>query len=317
MTVRLYRSSDVGAPALTGQVNSLINVLSACLVDGYGALAPALWTKAFTGVNKAVFRAGAGPKHYIRIDDSGPGVNGAAEARVRAFESMTDVDTGTFPYPTTSQRTNGIFIRKSATADATPRQWIVLADERTMYMLVSTGGSFDWVGWSFGEFYSFSSIDAQWRSVLIANNLEGSTSAVDFSLSRVFTPGGNFSNAAIYIARSEDGTVNSIQGAIFGDRSFSSITSNNSSNAGLLQAPNPTDGGFYISRMTLAYSSSPVLRGLLRGFHHWGHPRGSVGNAIINGSGKFAGKQLQLIDAGSGLDASYLIEISNTWELNS
>jgi hypothetical protein len=316
MTVRIYRSSDVGAPALTGQVNSLINVLSACLVDGYGAQAPALWTKEFTDVNKAVFRAGAGPKHYIRIDDSGPGVNGAAEARVRAFESMTDVDTGTFPYPTTSQRANGIFIRKSATADATVRQWIVLADEHTMYMLVSTGGTLDWIGWSFGEFFSFSSIDAQWRSVLIANNNEGTISASDVSLSRAFTPGPGSSDAAIYIARSEDGTVNSIQGSIYGDRSLSSISTNNAANTGLLAAPNPVDGGFYVSRVTLAYLSSATIRGVLRGFHHWGHPRGSVGNAIINGSGNFAGKQLQLIDAGSGLNASYLLEISNTWELN-
>jgi hypothetical protein len=316
MTVRLYRSSDVGAPALTGQVNSLINVLSACLVDGYGAQAPALWTKEFTGVNKAVFRAGAGPKHYIRIDDSGPGVSGAAEARVRAFESMTDVDTGTFPYPTTSQRTNGIFIRKSATADATVRQWIILADEHTMYMLVSTGGSVDWIGWSFGEFFSFSSIDAQWRSVLIANNAEGTVFVANCSLGRVFTPGYPGTDAAIYIARSEDGTANSIQGAIFGDRSLNPLTSNNSSNSGLLAAPNPVDGGFYVARMTLAYSSSAIIRGVLRGFHHWGHPRGTLGNAIINGSGKFAGKQFQLIDGGSGADASFLLEISNTWELN-
>ncbi len=36
MTVRVYRSTDYGHPVLHGQAGSLISVLNACLVDGYG-----------------------------------------------------------------------------------------------------------------------------------------------------------------------------------------------------------------------------------------------------------------------------------------
>lgn len=36
MTVYLYRSTDAGAPALSGTAGSLINLLDACLVNGYG-----------------------------------------------------------------------------------------------------------------------------------------------------------------------------------------------------------------------------------------------------------------------------------------
>ena len=36
MTVRVYRSTDLGAPQLSGQVGTLIAILNACLVDGYG-----------------------------------------------------------------------------------------------------------------------------------------------------------------------------------------------------------------------------------------------------------------------------------------
>lgn len=36
MTVRVYRSTDFGAPQLSGQVGTLLAVLDACLVNGYG-----------------------------------------------------------------------------------------------------------------------------------------------------------------------------------------------------------------------------------------------------------------------------------------
>lgn len=37
MTVRVYRSTDFGAPQLSGQVGTLLAILDACLVNGYGA----------------------------------------------------------------------------------------------------------------------------------------------------------------------------------------------------------------------------------------------------------------------------------------
>lgn len=46
MTVRVYRSTDPGAPSLNGLVGSLINVLDACLVNGFGALATSSLTQA-------------------------------------------------------------------------------------------------------------------------------------------------------------------------------------------------------------------------------------------------------------------------------
>ena len=53
MTVRIYKSTDSGAPTLTGQAFSLISLLLACLVDGYGSKAAAGWTKPYTGTNLA------------------------------------------------------------------------------------------------------------------------------------------------------------------------------------------------------------------------------------------------------------------------
>ena len=47
MPVTVYRSTDAGAPLLTNSNGSLIAVLKACLVDGYGSKASAGWTAPF------------------------------------------------------------------------------------------------------------------------------------------------------------------------------------------------------------------------------------------------------------------------------
>lgn len=211
-TTRVYKSTDAGAPVLTGAVSSLINVLDACLVTGYntktititrsgdvataactshGFLAgqyvtisgatpsdyngefrvasvtandftfevlgspttpatgtiscvqsPAGWTKPYTGTNKAAFRnsvSAGGTGMYLRVNDSASGTGGAREALVRCYLTMSDVDTGTVETPTVAQVAASIVWRKSNTVDSTARAWILVADELTMYLCVSTG----------------------------------------------------------------------------------------------------------------------------------------------------------------------------------
>jgi len=58
----LYQSTDSGAPALSGQAGSLLEVLDACLVNGYGGKAAAGWGIAFSSGNKRVYRPGASAK---------------------------------------------------------------------------------------------------------------------------------------------------------------------------------------------------------------------------------------------------------------
>ncbi|MGE3907973.1 MAG: hypothetical protein AB7K36_01385, partial [Chloroflexota bacterium] len=55
-TTRIYRSTDSGAPVLTGQAGSLLNLLDKCLVDGYGSKAAAGWSRPYTGTNKTAYR---------------------------------------------------------------------------------------------------------------------------------------------------------------------------------------------------------------------------------------------------------------------
>src|SRR5574337_660979 len=204
-TVVYFHSAMTGAPSLAGQAGTLIAVLDACLVNGFGAgavdsvviaggvatvtrsaghsfevgavaevsgasvsggsingrqkvltvtastwtfdatglanqaatgaisakLASAQWTKAFSGTNLAAYKSAnpASTGCLLRVDDTGSTVG-----RVVGYESMTDVNTGTGPFPTSTQISGGGSLGKSSTADATARPWMIFADDRAFYI---------------------------------------------------------------------------------------------------------------------------------------------------------------------------------------
>ena len=72
----------------------------------------------------------------LRVDDTG-----TINARVRAYESMTDVSTGAGPTPLESQLAGGLYWPKSGTANATARPWYLVADERGFYLALSPQGT--------------------------------------------------------------------------------------------------------------------------------------------------------------------------------
>lgn len=74
MTVTAYFSTDASAPTLTGTTGSLVALLDAILVNGYGAKAAAGWSIAYTGTSKRDYKQGTGSNgYYLDVDDSGPG----------------------------------------------------------------------------------------------------------------------------------------------------------------------------------------------------------------------------------------------------
>src|ERR1700692_1964892 len=123
MTVTVYRSTDASAPVLTGSVGTLLTVLDAVLVNGYGAVSAAAWTKPFSNAsNVGCYKNSAtdGTGFCLNVNDAGPGSGGAREARMTGFETMSALSTGTGQFPTSAQLTIGIgsvVLRKSTTAD--------------------------------------------------------------------------------------------------------------------------------------------------------------------------------------------------------
>jgi hypothetical protein len=323
MGVTIYRSTDVSAPVLSGTTGTLIAVLDACLVNGYGSKPAAGWTKAFSGTNLAAYKMGGSIGHYLRVDDSGPGAGGPIEARVRGFVTMSDVNTGTGPFPTVSQKTNGLFVRKSATSDSTPRPWLVVADNKTFYMWVLTGDATDrQYGWSFGEFFSLVPTDPM-RSIIIARDTENSStlsSTVDGLGFGVFGLGSLDSNiVGSYVAGTVNGDVSSTAYARLGDAGL--ITSPSVSGGaytGSIQFPNAVNGLLYVSPIRLKLgSSNSQIRGRLRGLWHWGHPfANAVNNMQFAGIETLAGRQFMIVKGDSSSVTLWVVEISNTWDTN-
>jgi hypothetical protein len=206
---KLFRSSDTGAPSLSGTAGALIALLDACLINGYqtksvssltrsgttatattatahgysvddvilnagadqgdyngefritavttttytfelanspttpatGTItskrAPAGWTKPYSGTNLAAYKGAAGNNYLLRVDDTGSlTAQGARNAFVRGFETMSDPNTGTNPFQTVAQSALGLNWRKSTSADATARPWMLVASDRFVHLIV-------------------------------------------------------------------------------------------------------------------------------------------------------------------------------------
>lgn len=315
----IYKSTDASAPVLTGQVGSLVALLDACLVAGYGAKVGAGWTKPFTGTGKAAFQQGTGSNSFfLRVDDNGPGAGTFKEARIVGYETMSDVDTGVAPFPTVAQFATGLFIRKSVSADATPRAWIIAADSRTFYLFIKTGDvSTVYFTTMFGEFYSFVAADG-YRCMLIARDVENTTSTTNEHLSELSNASSTVSGH--YVARGHTGVGGSVQVAKHGDLAKAVGATRT---VGSCPYPNPADGGLYLAPIWITDpTTAPVngYRGRLRGFWHYCHPAASATDGdTFTGVGELAGKTFLVISElynPSNLAAIGIIETSNTLESN-
>lgn len=320
----IYKSTDGSAPVLSGTNNSLVALLDACLVTGYGSKAAAGWTKPFTGTNKAVFRPGAGNQHYLRVQDDGPGAGVAREARITGYETMSDVDTGTGPFPTAALGVGGIAmvaVRKSTTADATARPWIIAADNRTVYVFVQTGDAANqYLAWMFGDIYSFLAGDL-YKTMIIGRIAENSGSNVNERFGDAYhlisaSMGGHF------IARGHTAIGGAVSIGKTGDNSKSG---NNAPCAfsGVIPFTNPSDGGLFIAQLWVfdpVTTPANGIRGRMRGLWQFLHPIGSVVDGdTFSGVGELAGKTFLCIKQGAGsggVSGVYIIETSNTLETN-
>ena len=109
--------------------------------------APAGFSKAFSATNKAAYRSDdvTGTRLYCRIDDTG-----TTNARVRGYEAMSDVDTGTGLFPTDAQISGGGYVPKSSSASAVA--WTLVSDGRMIYLLTQySNGSYWEGGFVFGD----------------------------------------------------------------------------------------------------------------------------------------------------------------------
>lgn len=315
MTVVVYQSTDASAPTLTGQVGSLVALLDACLVNGYGSKSAAGWTKSFSGTNTATYKQGTGSNgFYLAVNDNAPST--AQEARVCGWEvataapTSTNLGTGTNPFPTTTQASNGLFVRKSASSNSTARAWVLLADATCFYLFVQTGDQTYASTFAFGDFFANASSDPY------STMIQARTSENTIIFNSESFPGfnTNFPSGTIngcYIARSWTGTGTAVaagKGVHYGAANSNNLMGGSSSN---VNYPNGPDGGLLTCPVQLGHGNG--VRGYLKGV--WCPLQSAPLNHLdtYSGTGNQAGKTFIALAIGNGNSGMVMMETSNTW----
>lgn len=228
-------------------------------------VAPLGWTKAYSGTNLAAYKSKSGTNgFYLRVDDSAAG-----DALLRGYEAMTAISTGTGPFPTVAQSTNGLNFYKSA--DATARPWRIWSDGKIIYMINLTNQT-TWVagngsGFAFGDFVSYKSGDA-YNTCLNASTTAAGTGGSADIVKQSATAGG--AAAGFYVARSaaQTGTAyqaSKMNGSIFGSGSYVGQSTY------LTTYPDPVHGGLNLAPVYVGNDTSYGVRGYLQGWWGWMH----------------------------------------------
>lgn len=248
--------------------------------------APLGFSKEFSGTNKAVYRADSvlGTRLRLRVADDGTG--SAAYARVRGFKEMSDVDTGTEPYPTDAQLSGGLYWHKSSTANSTVRDWRLFGDAQGFYMFVKTDGT-NWNGFSFCDLIPEKAGDA-FHSLIIGSS-DATATKGNFAATSD-TPSGHFMPRAI----SQTGTA--LIAAKYG-----AARMNITHGLGFQGFPYPPATGhndnFYCSQVLVADSVSSVYvpRGILAGVYNPLHASASLTDgALLDNIAGLPGKTLMI-----------------------
>lgn len=335
-TTRLYKSTDAGAPVLSGSLGALASLLKQCLV-GVGGVAygsgitektAAGWSIPFEDVatNLVVFRnslAAGGSGCYARISDNGAGSYGAREARMVVYGAMSDINTGTDPTPKPADRANGGPMRKSVDVSATARPWVLLADERTFYLCVD----FNSINvnekaiYGAGDFLPHIPGDpAPFFALVLASD----TISIDGQPLGDWIVGTNgFTGSAtsgLYLGRGYDGAVGSVAARVNSRFPVSEVRSGMGGPYAPLGATSPGSGVRYFDPAILVEGGA--IRGVLRGLFTTGNDLStSVPGTLFTGvNGRPPGSSLCSLSAGqrTGAYASFktgqvLVECALEW----
>lgn len=335
-SVKYFHSGMAGAPVMSGTVGSLLAVLDACLVNGFGLktvnslvvsnnvatatintghsaevdtvveiagatpsglngqwkvtavsgnsvswetsgiadqtatgtislkLAGAGWVKEFSGANLGAYRSPSilGTRMYLRVDDTA-----TTFARVIGYETMSDINTGTGLFPTTTQLNGGLYWSKSQVVDATRREWILIADDRMFYFARAHHSSYPeaYETGAFGDFIPTKSGDAY---ACVINGTSSNNVGGVYHPDIYWVGNANTVSGGVYAPKSYTGIGASAQLG----KNFPIITGNSSQNisgfvAGGIAFPNPQDGGVYIVPHYLLEFSPNSIRGVSPGFY--------------------------------------------------
>lgn len=282
-------------------------------------IAPLGWEKVFTKTNVAVYRPTdpASARFFLRVDDTA-----AAFARVRIYESMTDVDTGFNPAPSEAVSSGGYYWWKRPSAGAEATQYLFAGDSRALlpcvmpYQPAGSMADLPYVCLFAGDLNSYRSGDA-YGVVLTGGTASSVTSGS--SHGNIFVQDA----VACYTLLRR---ANGIGSAIPADRWASGTYATSGHDGPLGPAPAGVNNGFYLVPIVIADGASMGTHG----------PRGEIPGALsspqtgvsaslgagwgqIEGTGAYHGKTLLRLQVRSGSPSTAsnagtgFIDITGPW----
>lgn len=220
--------------------------------------AAAGWTKAHSGTNKAAYARSdpAAAAMLLRLDDTP-----AQYPTLIMYESMSDIDTGSGPAPTSGS----FYTAKSSAASSTARDWRLFADGRSLYLFVRANGTLWDAGFAFGDVIPYKSGDA-YRSFLIAHSTQSTQYFYLYEL--------NAATAAL-LARGSSGS-----GGAVAMRRYGHPLNTLLGVGGAAAYPATADGAFH-GYPVEAWESNTNPRGKMPGLYSAVHAQGTLTDATL------------------------------------
>lgn len=287
-----YSSTMSGAPTFGASTGSLNALLKACLVTGFGSeAAQGSWNAVESGSVITLQSTDTRLLHpsYLRVDDSNAGY-----ANVIGYETMTDVNTGSYPFPTAAQLSGGGYVVKQSAA----RPWVLFADSQAFYLMsvAPARGSIS-TGIFFGDVVSYGELDHYSCALLCATTNSTPPALLGLSVS---------SNTSAWVARSYSG----VGGSVHITRQSHGITS--SLGQGTQAYPSVVDGNLHAWPVE-AWEETSVARGLMPGLWNPIHTTMPTDGNVISGSGAMDGRVLYVGRWGTLWELSYAIDLTGPW----
>ena len=264
-------------------------------------MAPLGFDEPFAGTaTSAVFRSAnvAGTRMYLRVDDAG-----TTNARVRAYESMSDVNNGVAAIPLESQVSGGLYWPKSGAANAVPRPWYMFGDSRGFYVALDpqSGGRFS-LSYA-GDIASFKSGDA-WAYLMTGNQSD----QVGVGSTPEACCGASFRSArnGAYLARLHTGIGGAVPAQRIGSHHTGTLADAYAGVANYAWGayPNGANNGLMTGLVEI-YAQS--MRGTLPGLLHPVQDLSSnfATGAIVDGTDDYLGRKLMALRVGVPTGASF------------
>ena len=276
--------------------------------------APAGWQELFAGTLANVIAlkptAVEATGCVLRVDDTG-----TINARMRGYESMSDISTGLGVLPLESQLAGGLFWPKSGTANATARPWVLVADERGFYLAVAPQGGDRYTLLYSGDLASLKSGDA-YGYVLTGNQSDQTaTTAVPDGCC-----GYSHRNArgGAYVARAHTAIGQALAVQRIGAHHTGTAADAYAGTAGYAWGayPNGPNNGLLTGALEVFGLG---VRGTLPGLLHPVQDLGQVfaTGAIVDGTDDYAGRRLMAVkvapSSGSQAAGTVFVDITGPW----